>query len=406
MTSRAHLGRLPCRATLLAVAAAGCLSSPLAWANSEDNLQFSARHETSYDSNLFRIAPGRRPNSDKSDTINATTLGVKYDKEYSLQRIELEASLVHRRYRNFSYLDFSALDYRTVWNWSATQHLRGTLFATRQTRANSYADVSNIGLRNLREEDILGFTGELDLGRALRLVGGLGQRRLSNEQVVLQDRDSRVRTVSGGLRYVYPSGSYVGYGYKLSRGAYLNHIPNSSETGPVDFDQTEHELAANWALTGKTSVRGSVSYLSRKHIDAPQRDFSTPLAEILVRWSPTGKVVIDAGLERAFIASQTDYASYAVGSRFSLRPTWNATAHLSVRMQLEYFDQEYKGALDPAALFTGREDATRLARIALDWRPQEALLFTLQLQAEKRASNFNSFDYTTHGASLSARLRF
>lgn len=379
---------------------------PCAWANSEDSLKFSARHEIAYESNLFRIAPGRRSNSNKSDTLNTSTLGIQYDKEYSLQRVELDASLVHRRYSNFSYLDFSALDYRTAWNWSATPHLRGLLFAERHTRPNSYADVSNIALRNLRAEDTLGFSGELDLGRALRLVGGLGQRRLSNEQVVLQDRDSRLRTVSGGLRYVYPSGSYIGYGYKLSRGAYLNHVASSNGTAPVDFDQTEHEMTARWALTGKTSVKGSISYVSRKHAGAPQRDFSTPLAEVLIRWIPTGKITVDAGLERAFIISQSDYASYAVGSRLSLRPTWNATAQTSVRMQLEYLDQQYRGSPSPTALFNGREDATRLARIALDWRPQDALLLTLQLQTEKRGSNFNSFDYSTHGASLSARLRF
>lgn len=382
-----------------------CLPVPV-WANRGDSLQFSARHEVAHDSNLFRVAPGRQPSGGKSDTLNTTTVGVQFDKMYSLQRLELDASLVHRRYRNFDYLNFSAVDYRGAWHWAATPHLRGILSADRQTRPNSYADVANIAARNLRTEDRFGFTGELDLAETLQFVAGFGQRRLSNEQTVLQDRDSRIRTVAGGLRYRYPSGSYLGYDYKLSRGVYLNGPGAASVTTPVDFDQSEHEVTARWAFSAKTSMRGSLSYLRRSHPQAPQRDFSLPLAEIRLHWEPTGKISVDAGVERGFIVTHNEYASYAVGSRFSLRPTWNATAKTSVRLQLEYLDQQYKGALNRAAQFSGRDDATRLARLALDWRPRDALLLTLQLQTEKRSSNFGNFDYNTHGASLAARLQF
>lgn len=397
--------RLQCFAGLLT--AAGLTAASSAWANSGDSLQFSARHEVFYDNNLFRVSPDRQlstADSDTSDTINTTTLGVRYDKQYSLQRIEVDARLVNQRYSRFGYLDFAALDYRANWHWSATPRIRGNLVADRTTRSNSYSDVSNVSARNLRRDDTLRLNGEADLGAALRLIGAIGQRRQSNEQVVLQDRDAKVRSVLGGLRYVYPSGSYIGYGIRESRGEYLNR---AAESGlPTDFRQTTHEIDGVWRLSGKTQISGTLSYVRRVHSNAGFRDFSTPLAELRVRWMPTGKLRLDAELEQAYTVTQTDYASYAVGRSISLVPSWAATAHTTVRLQLQHREQDYRGGLSISPLPAHRNDITRLARLALDWQPREAVLLTVQVQTEHRSSSYTDFNYSTHGVSLAGQLRF
>lgn len=402
--------RRMCRALPLAAAAvlAVAWSGP-AWPANDDTLQISARYQLLHDSNVLRVSSlNRQPvggSSTRSDTIGMTTLGVLLDKSYSLQRFEVDANLVDRRYRNFDYLSFTTLDYRAAWHWSATPRVRGLLLADHRRRSNSYSDVSNVAARNLRTDDILRLDGEADLGAAVRLIGSVGQVRTSNEQAVLDDRDERTRSVAAGVRYVYPSGSSVSYRLRRAQGEYLNRERDASLL-PTRFDQTEHEISAGWSLTSKTSVSGQLSYLRRTHPGVPQRDFSAPLGEVRMRWAPTGKLRLDAGVARTYRVSHTDYASYALGRRIMLIPTWDATAHTSLRLQLEHWDQDYGGRLPSAPHATDRNDITRLARLALDWRPRESILLTLLLQTERRSSSYNGFDYRTHGAGVSARVQF
>lgn len=389
----------------LGIAVLACLASA-AFADVPDTLEVSARHELFYDSNLFRRSPNQPASTrSRSDTINTTTLGLQLDKSYSLQRFEVDANFVERRYRNFNYLDFSTLDYRGNWHWAATPWLRGNLIADRRTRPNSDADIADTSARNLRTEDELRLSGEANLGAAVRLFGAVGQERQTNEQLVVQDRDSKTRSSLAGLRYVFPSGSSIGYGVRLSQGEYLRQLADRG-TGPT-FEQTEHQVSGNWNVSGKTTLIGSLSYLKRTHQNVPFRDFSTPLGELQLRWTPTGKLRVDARLAQTYTVTHTDYASYSVGRRITLAPSWSATAHTTVRLQLEHFDQEFRGGRpEDSLLLDDRDDTVRLARLALDWRPREALLLTLQLQTERRSSSFANFTYRTHGASLAARLRF
>jgi exopolysaccharide biosynthesis operon protein EpsL len=364
-----------------------------------------------YDSNLLRLSSGFRGQiipgvSSRSDVINTSTLGLHLDKAYSLQRIELDAYLVKQDYNTFDYLNFSALNYRAAWHWSLTPRVRGNLSTTRDTRSNSFADVANVTRRNLRRDSTTRLDVEADLGAATRLVGALTQQRQRNEQAVVDDRDATIRGVMAGMRYVYPSGSFVGYGLRVSRGQYLRSPSDFSTTRASDFDQTENELVARWILSGRTRLDGRISYLRRSHQDASERDFSTPLAELRMVWTPTAKVRLETLLARTYTVTHTDYASYTIRNRFALMPSWTIGPHTNLRLQLEQSNQIYDGALPSSTFLLDREDTTRLARLGIDWYPRESILLTVQVQTERRTSSFTGFDYRTHGASLNAQVRF
>lgn len=398
----------PCR--LLGALAAAAIASH-AHADRDDTLQFSARHELFYDSNLLRLSPSFKGQvvpgvSTRSDVINTSTLGLHLNKPYSLQRIELDAFALRQEYRNFDYLNYSALNYRAAWHWSLTPRLRGDVSTQRDTHSNSASDVANVTRRNLRRDTWTRLNAEADLGAAVRLLGALSQRRISNEQFVAEDRDSNVRSVFAGLRYVFPSGSSVGYGYRVASGGYLRDADDAPDVRGSKFDQTEHEIAARWNWSGRTSFEGRVAYVNRRHAERPERDFGTPLAELRMRWAPTGKLRLDTLVARTFTATHTDYASYSTRDRIALTPSWAMTAHTSVRLQLEQSEQKFRGA-PPDSLYTfDRDDTVRLARLAMDWRPRETITLTVQLQTERRSSTFTGFDYRTHGASLAAQVRF
>ena len=80
-----------------------------AHADELDTLQFKAGESLRYDSNIFRLSDTANSQniigtSDRSDTIAITTVGVKVDKPYGLQKFELNVNLDHYIYNNFSYL--------------------------------------------------------------------------------------------------------------------------------------------------------------------------------------------------------------------------------------------------------------------------------------------------------------
>ena len=55
----------------------------------------------------------------KSDHIITTTATLSVNKLYSMQRFEVNASLVDNRYNNFDYLNFLGKNGTATWHWSA-----------------------------------------------------------------------------------------------------------------------------------------------------------------------------------------------------------------------------------------------------------------------------------------------
>lgn len=132
-----------------------------------DALKFTASQAVRYDSNLFRRSIDQR-----SETKTTTTAGIEFDQRYSLQRVELDATVAANRYRSNDYLNFNALNYRAVWHWSLTPRLHGTLRRTRSENINTF-DYFRSFDRNLRTDHETAGDAEVELGRDWRLLGGL-----------------------------------------------------------------------------------------------------------------------------------------------------------------------------------------------------------------------------------------
>lgn len=398
--------------SLTATAATALAPMTTARADVDDTLKILARYELFHDSNLFRLPDGvngsYQGTSARSDQIGIGTLGLVLDKSYSLQRFRVNTSLVNYRYRTFDYLSFTALNYDASWAWAFTPRVRGTLVANRREVSNSFSDIRNTTQRNIRTDDSLRFEGEADLGAAVRLLGGLDQFRVSNEEPVLQDRDSRTESVFAGVRYVFPSGNNVSYRLRRGSGRYVStgSGPNIGVVSGGDFTQTEHEFSAAWAVTGKTSLGARLAYLERKESDQGQGGFSEPIGELRMRWNPLAKLGFEATVAREVRAYQTDYSKYWVGNRYILTPVWRATDRTSVRLRFSQFDQRYPGSRLTNLYPNERHDTSRAASVGLNWQPRDSMLFSVWLQTEKRSSSYSNFQFKNNSASVAAQVSF
>ncbi|MDQ3061030.1 MAG: putative exosortase B-associated extracellular polysaccharide biosynthesis transporter EpsL [Pseudomonadota bacterium] len=387
---------------LLGLMAAG------AQADEFDTLQFRAGATVQHDSNVFRLSDSANAQAviatpSRSDTAAITTVGVLLNKPYSLQRFELDVHVDDYRYRNFSSLDFTAVNYAAAWRWSLTPALHGNLTAQRREFVDNSADVQNLGQLNRRTERANLFDAEYEIDGGFRVLGGVFDRATTNSQPFTFEGDTSVQGAEAGLRYVFPSATSLAYRFKKGRGDYPDRL--ASAVFPSSFKDREHELRLDWPYSGKTTLQARLSHFDRAHENLSARDFSGVTGQLHATWVATGKTRVTLGLGRELGSYQTGTASYYQGYQFFIAPTWKPSEKTAVRLRYEHGVRDFKGPL-PGFAATGRRDKIHLGSLALEWAPIRALKLTLSLQRDKRTSNEPGFDYQSNAVSLGAQVDF
>jgi exopolysaccharide biosynthesis operon protein EpsL len=387
------------------------LGSSAARADAGDTFNLSAGYSVQTDSNLYRLSSAdtqKGANADlaKPERIDTSTLTMTLDKSYSLQRFQLTGSFIDYRYQTYDYLSFNTFNYSGAWLWSATPWLKGTLSTGRQRALNSYADFQGSSERNIRTLDFTHFDAESNLGAAWRLLTAFDHASRTNDLPVVQEGDDRIRSLSLGLRYIYPSGSTFSFRSRTSTGDYLNRTQTIQSSLPSHYDEREQELRMLWLFSGKTTMEGRLSYISRTHPALSVRNYSGPVGDLTVTWVPTGKLRVLATVGRDLAAYQSDTSSVAATNRFSLTPVWQTTAHTSLRASYQRAGIDYSGALAGQAPTVERHDDQEAIQIGLDWKPRPTVSLSLSLQSSKRLSNTSGFDYKTHGATLAGQITY
>ena len=125
---------------VLNLALAGVISLNV-HADELDTLQFRAGQTWQYDSNIFRLSDAI--SGARSDHFGVSTLGAKIDKSYGLQRFEIDVNANRYTYKNFSSLDFTAVNYAAAWRWSLTPSLYGNFTTDRQEYTDNTANFQN-----------------------------------------------------------------------------------------------------------------------------------------------------------------------------------------------------------------------------------------------------------------------
>ena len=371
-------------------------------------LEFRAGQRFEHDSNVFRLADGADTaallgTSSRSDMYGVTTLGMKFDKRYSLQRLELDIYAQNYRYRDFSALDFTSLNYAAAWRWSLTPRLHGNLTADRREMLDNTVDFYSPTEVNRRVEQAAVLDAEYEIGAALRLLGGVYQRRLDNSLPQTYEADATIQGGEVGLRYVWDSSTSVAYKFKSGSGEYSGRLPTPE--APNDFSDREHEFSLDWKPVQGTTVQARLAHLQRSHDGYAVRDFSGLRGQISANWPLTGKTRLEAGVVRELGSYQTTTASYYEGDRLYVSPVWKPTEKTAVRLRLDQGTRRYKGELDGVSP-VGRRDTTTLTSLILEWEVIRPLKLAASVQRDKRTSNTAGFDYKANVFGLSAVFSF
>ena len=373
-----------------------------------DTFQFRVGQTWQYDSNVFRLSDSVDSQAvigspSRSDHFGVTTIGAKIDKSYGLQRFELDVNANRYSYKNFSRLDFTAVNYAAAWRWSVTPALYGNLTTDRQEYTDNTADVQNQGQLNRRTDRLTLLDAEYAIDGPWRVLGGVFERSSSNSQAFTFEGDSKVRGVEAGVRYVFASDSSFAYRLKQGQGEYPNRV--SSSTFASEFKDREHEFKLVWPITGKTTIQSRLAYFDRAHDGLAARDFSGFVGQLEATWMATGKTTVNGGVVRELGDYQTNNISYFQGNRFFIAPTWKPTEKTAVKFRYDHGVRNYKGPLT-GFIPTNRRDTTDLSVLGFEWEVIRAVKVTTSVFTDRRKSNELGADYKSHGVNLSVLASF
>jgi exopolysaccharide biosynthesis operon protein EpsL len=380
---------LPIAALLMAPAVMAQSRAP----ETNNAFQLRAGAGVEHDSNVLRSASNAQ-----SDTVANASVGLKFDRRYSLQRLRADVEAATYRYKDQDQLNYSTLNYSAAWDWSFTPKLHGTISADRKQYRDVTSDPATfanvVGRRTERTELA---EGVYEVGAAWRALAGVSHSSVKTTEPISYDGSPTVRSTYVGAGYELASGSSITGRLRHGNGEYTD----IASSGGVGFHENEFDVLVKWPFTAKTTLEGRVGRLERTHPGAPQRDFSGFVGDATVNWEITGKTRLLAQVAHDLSASGFDLigaGGHVQSNRFLLQPTWNATVQTAVNLRYEYVRRSWED-VPAGSPDVGRHENVQSAGIGVDWAPRPKITVSASLRNERQHSNlaFGNYRATIYG---------
>ncbi len=328
-----------------------------------------------------------------SEQVTTQTLGINLAVPVSLQRFELDASIVGNQHQTLTNFDYIAQNYNAAWQWGLTPQLHGSIASTRAESLNSAGDSLAPNLRNKNTTQSTALSAAYDLGGPWQATAGLSNTSTVNERALIGQTDNRSSGVNAGLRYTQASGNSLAYSLQRATGASGN-----------DYTSTTQDLLGTWVISGNTSVNGRIAFLQQHFGVAPQFDFSGTSGALTVTWRATGKISVTAGWQRNLASYQSAGTTHAQTDAFTVSPAWQISPKTALRLQYRSAVRDDQG--NPTGVPTSRQDRTQDTSLAYSWQPHPLATLSATVGDFTRSSNAVNADYTARQFTLAAQFSF
>ena len=368
-------------------------------ADEKDPLNMVVGISRKYDANLFL-----QPSSERSDTVNTIYAGVRFDKQYALQRFKFDYTLTAYRYQNFDYLNLDAKEYKAAWLWSLTPYLTGSLSVDRSQSQYGFQDVQNNGTPNVSTRDNRNFSADWSPYGNWHMLAGFTSSHNLNSQNFQADRGYQQNSIDFGLKYVFLSGSAITLMEHDRQGLYENSSLDPIQFYDNGFREREHEAQLVWKLSGKSALNLRAALVSREHDHFSQRDYSGMIGNVNYSWTPTGRLQFLLSATRDISSYQAINSNYTRNDTLSIIPVYALSEKVTVRGSASITDRTFVG--EGVIPSSNRVDTSKTASLNIDWTPMHSLSIGANLQRNSRSSNVSGFDFSDTTAGLSTNLYF
>ena len=368
-------------------------------ADEKDPLNVIVGISRKYDDNLFLL-----PASERSESINTAYAGVRFDKQYALQRFKFDYTLTAYRYQKFNYLDFDAKEYKAAWLWALTPYLTGSLSADRSQSQYGFQDVKSNGTPNVSTKDNRNVSVDWSPYGNWHMLAGFTHSRNLNSQNFQADRGYQQNSIDFGLKYGFLSGSAITLMEHDRQGVYASSPLDPVQFYDNGFSEREDEAQLAWQLSGKSALNLRAAFVNREHDHFSQRDYSGVIGSVSYTWTPTGRLQFSLSAARDLASYQTINSNYTRNDTLSIAPSYALSEKVSVRGSASITDRTFVG--EGVIPSSNRVDTSKIASINIDWTPMHSVTLGANLQRNSRSSNVSGFNYSDTTAGLSANLYF
>lgn len=380
-----------------------------AWAQ-QGPLSFRFGTSVAWDSNAFKL-PDSAPDpeagvSGKDDRATTLTAGLRFEQPVSQQRFSFDLNANATRYEKFSALDRDTSGYTGAWAWVLTRRLKGNLSFSRDESAVEQEDVQGIRAVVLRTTKSRNATADAWITGGWYVLGGLSHSEIGHSQSFAAQPDSEQNTGELGMRYALPTGSSISLLRRSGSGSQEAAATAGLAVAATDYDTKETELRANWVASARSTLLGRLTRTSRRHDQAPERDFSGNAAELSWAWQPTGRLTITTlALRRIEPFLLGTGSTHRVEDALVFAPSWLIGPRFTLRGSLSRRKSEYSA--DATGLAGGaRSDVLDSAEVGVSWLPTRVFSVTATLRRDDRSSSDPSFDFKGTLVSLNGLLSF
>lgn len=354
-------------------------------ADEQDTLQFLASINKIYDSNLFR-----RPTNEVSDQATITTLGVRFDKTYALQRLTANVTYIDNKYQESDFLDYAATNYSAAWQWSLTPNLTGVLSSARTERQINFRDLQ-APVKNIISTKENVFRAEYSPHQVLSLIVGYTELTSENSGTFNAIASNERIGLDYGVRYNFPSGNYISLLGHKRQGTVIGRPLNFALQFDTGFTDYEYDLEFLMAQNGKNSITGKLGYIEKEHANFSSRDYQGVIGSLNYELLITGKLKSNIGLSRSFGAFETFNSTYSITDSVNASLSYEITdkIYAGLNAGLSERDFEGRGQFDTS----GRVDKEHFYGASVSWQPLRNIGFSLRSTKSNRNSTLSQFDF-------------
>jgi len=359
-----------------------------------------------YHDNIFRVRGG------PSDTVLRGLLGLRFEREVSLQRFSATLTLEPVKYLDFDRYDYVGYSLGVAWDWEVGRPVFGRVEA-RLWQIQSPFDSVGAGVNNLQRNRFLRGLAGFRLTQSWSVIGAADLLASDNSAFGQRSADFDRTAYEAGFRYAPGTAIELDFVYRRENGSYPNRqvfdVNGNLLPGAVDngYSQDALLMRVGYRPSEATRIGGSIGFTRRGYDNIGQRDFDGVTGSLDMEWPLSGQVQMRGSVFRSIDTAELLTANYINVTGFTLAPIWRLTSRVTLEGVAGYSVRSYDG--DPGFIFTGaavREDKLIEFGIRVSYEFARRVFLTADLRRLDRSSNYSEFDFTDNFFGLGVRASF
>jgi hypothetical protein len=356
-------------------------------------------------SNLFRQPVAA------SQSVWRALVGVRFEREFSLQRVTAYANAEPIRYVQSPEYDYVGYGVGAQWDWALGRPFFGTLSGRLSRVQTAFETVG--ASSNLQDVGFARFLGGMRWTQSWSLIAAVDRWSQTNSLATQRAADFSRTGYELGLRYVPARATEFDLVYRTEDGYYPNRqvvgLDGALLGAGIDnvYAQDAALLRVAYRPSDVSRLEGAVGITRRSYETVPQRDFSGVTASLQSIWPLSGAVTMRASLFRTIDSAELLSASYITATGAALRPVWSVASRLNLEGLMSYARQSYDG--DPGFVLSGlpvRRDTVSVLGLRLNYELARRVALYGDVQRWQRRSNYDEFDVSDVWFGLGARAAF